>query len=340
MATEVLIFGAGAVGAFYGSRLATAKGAKVSAVCRSNYNAVRTNGFSVTSPKYGTYIWRPSQVFPNPLEARKSGIAWDYIVVSTKALPDVSDDSQLLEGLVGSSTAVVLVQNGLGVEEPYRKRFPYASILSGVTVVSAEQPRSGEIKHSRWTRISVGPYLPNSATNSSSNEKETAISRNLTFVNLLVAGGIPDALAYSHEKLQLVRWHKIAINAAFNPSSVLCGGPSNAVMANDPLFHEYLKSVMDEVLETGPKVIGQLFPPDFASSELLLRSTQRDPTGGRPSMWADWEQGKTLELEVILGNPIRLAREKGLDMPRLQSLYALARMAQRMRHEDSSKSKI
>lgn len=46
-----------------------------------------------------------------------------------------------------------------------------------------------------------------------------------------------------------------------------------------------------------------------------------------------------MELEVILGNPIRLAKAKGADMPRLQSMYALLKMAQTRRDENKSKSK-
>ena len=45
-------------------------------------------------------------------------------------------------------------------------------------------------------------------------------------------------------------------------------------------------------------------------------------------MLLDWEEGKTMELEVILGNPIRIAREQGYEMPRMQSLYALLKMTQ------------
>ena len=56
-------------------------------------------------------------------------------------------------------------------------------------------------------------------------------------------------------------------------------------------------------------------------------------------MAIDWEQGKRMELEVILGNPIRIARAKGIEMPRLQSLYALLRMAQENR-EQEKKSKL
>lgn len=334
--TEVLIFGAGAVGAFYGSRIAHA-GARVSCVCRSNYAAVKAKGFSVSSPQYGDYTWAPARTFANSVEARTCGIRWDYIVVSTKALPDVSDDSQQLEGLVSDGTAIVLIQNGLGVEEPYKKRFPNASILSAVTIISAAQPENSHIKHNRWTRINVGPYLPE---NSDPHMHEYSTSQNKAFVRLLTDGGVKDASAYSHAKLQLVRWHKIAINASMNPSSVLSDGSSNAAMALDSEMQLHLRGVMQEVLETAPKVLGAPFPPEFASAETIIKSTQKNVSGSRPSMWADWKSGKTMELEVILGNPIRIARQAGYEMPRMQTLYALLKMAQHNRNEARRVSKL
>lgn len=334
--TEVLIFGAGAVGAFYGSRIAQATGTHVSCVCRSNYKAVKTNGFSVKSPQYGSYNWTPTRTFANPDEARKSNVKWQYVVVSTKALPDVSDDSEALEGLVTEGTSIVLIQNGLGVEEPYKKRFPHATVLSAVTIVSAAQPSHGHIDHNRWTRINVGPFLPPRDTSEASTKSATA--KNDAFVKLLTDGGIKDASAYSHAKLQLVRWHKIAINASMNPSSVLSGGSSNNAMALDDELYLHLKGVMDEVLTTAPKILNTPFPPEFATSEAILKSTRKNTSGSRPSMWSDWEGGKKMELEVILGNPIRIAREAGYEMPRMQTLYALLKMAQTNRDKATKSS--
>lgn len=342
MPLEVLFFGAGAIGAFYASRTALNPETNVSVVCRSNYAAVKANGFQVTSPQYGDYIWAPTRTFNSPESAVKSGVKWDYVVISTKALPNVSDDSKLVEGLITPDTAVVLIQNGLGVEEPYAQRFPRSSILSAVTIASAAQPSNGHIKHNRWTRINVGPYF--SASNPLQTVKERATAQNQTFVNLLLTGGIKDAIADTHEKLQLVRWHKIAINASMNPSAVLCGGSTNEAMANDPELHSHLKGVMDEVLATAQKVVGTPFPAGFASAEAILRSTQRNKSGSKPSMLLDWEAGKQMELEVILGNPIRLARGKGYDMPRMQSLYALLKMKEGNREarkeKESKESKL
>jgi 2-dehydropantoate 2-reductase len=340
MTIRILIVGAGAVGAFYASRLAQVPDVQVSVICRSNYKAVAASGFSVSSPKYGDYTFTPTRTFANPKEAVAADITWDYIVVSTKALPDVSDDSEILSGLVKDGhTAIVLIQNGLGVEEPYLKRFPNATILSAVTIVSAAQTSPGVIKHNRWTRINIGPYLPGTTDSIGSNEaQKTAINLNKMFVILLQKGGINDAEEYSHAKLQMVRWHKIAINASMNPSAVLSNGTTNNAMSTDPELYIHLKGVMDEVLSTAPKVLGTPLPKEFATPEAILKSTRKNTSGSKPSMLLDWEQGKKMELEVILGNPIRIAREKGLEMPRLQSLYALLRKAQENRDNPPNKS--
>jgi 2-dehydropantoate 2-reductase len=326
MPTEVLIVGAGAIGAFYGARISLAPCCRVSALCRSNYGAVKANGFSVTSSQFEPQAFKPAQIFANADEARQSKTLWDYLLVSTKALPDVSDDSSLLDGLVAPMTAIVLVQNGLGVEEPYAKRFPHATILSAVTIASVAQPSAGHITHNRWTRISIGPFLTDPDTNSG-----TAAGKSTEFVRLLRKGGIKDAEDYDHTGLQFVRWHKIAINAAMNPTAVLSGGTPNAIMANDPDLATFLLGVMNEVLQTAPKVLGKPLPKNLATAEQILKSTRKNDSGSKPSMLLDWEQGKPMELEVILGNPVRIAREKGLEMPRLQALYALLRKAQENR---------
>lgn len=341
----ILIVGAGAVGAFYASRLSLAPTTTVSCICRSNYPAVSSSGFKITSPKYGSSIFIPAHTFSNPAAAIASGIHWDYIVVSTKALPDLSDDSEILEGLVGKGSSIVLIQNGLGVEEPYTKRFggryKGVSVLSAVTVVSAAQNKPGEITHNRWTRISIGPYLPGTTDSSpQTTAGDVAIEKNREFVGLLKAGGVADAEEYSHAKLQMVRWHKIAINASMNPSAVLTNGSTNNAMVMDEELYRHLKGVMEEVLATAPIVLGMPLPEGLATPEQILRSTAKNTSGSKPSMLLDWESGRKMELEVILGNPIRIAREKGLEMPRLQSLYALLRMAQANRDAKAKTSKI
>lgn len=326
MPIRILLVGAGAIGAFYASRLATVPNVLVSALCRSNYKAVKANGFRISSPYYGDYVLRPEHAFGSPDEARslkrEGSLRWDYLLVATKALPDVSDDSALLESLVDDQSSIVLIQNGIGIEEAYRRRFPRETILSGVTIASCAQPEPGLIKHNRWTKTDVGPYLPE---NSSSTQ---AVQQTEQFVDLLKQSGIQDAKSWSHEDLQFIRWHKIAINATMNPSAVLSGGAGNRELALDPELAEHAKGVMNEVLAVAPVVLGKPLPDWLATPEQVLESVSKNMSGSRPSMWQDWEEGRRMELEVILGNPVRMARSRGLQMPRVQSMFALLRKAQ------------
>lgn len=332
MPTRILIVGTGAIGAFFGSRLATVPQVLVSALCRSNYDAVKTNGLRITSPKFGNYTFKPEYTFRSPQEARKTtrerNLKWDYLLVATKVLPEVEDSSGMLEGLVGEETSIVLVQNGVGIEEPYSKRFPRASVLSGVTIASVVQDSPGVVTHNRWTRLSVGPYL------SGGDDGGTATQRMKKFADLLTAGGIQDVEQYDHAGLQFVRWHKIAINAAMNPSSVLSGGCGNQALAMDPDLAVHIRGVMEEVLNAATVILSRDVPwkeLKLASPDQIIESVKRNDTGSRPSMWHDWINGRKMELEAILGNPIRMARQKGLEMPRVQSMYALLKMAQERR---------
>ncbi|CAD6893307.1 unnamed protein product [Tilletia laevis] len=344
--THVLIVGAGAVGCFYGSRLhEPSRGVHVSLVCRSNYKAIAAGGVQMQTRNFGNYTFTPHRVFSSidhaaastdvSSSSSSSSFRWDYIVVTTKALPDIVDDAAQIKPLVANGhSAIVLIQNGVGIERPHRVAYPNNPIISAVTVISAEQIAQGVIRQNRWMRIHLGAFFsdgPNSARPSSELEtaSQDAVQR---LVEMLKTGGVSDASSHSSAELQLIRWHKLTINSAFNPSSVLSGGSTNSAMSLDPELRLHIRGIMLEIWETAPKILGQPFDSHLAMPDKILTSTERN-TSGRPSMLVDWENGRPMELEVILGNPIRIAREHGIEMPRMQSLYALLKMAQRRRNE-------
>ncbi|KAF4122709.1 Ketopantoate reductase [Geosmithia morbida] len=326
-------------------------GLHVSLVARSNYKAIEQSGVQLQTRDFGDYTFRPEVAFPS-IEAAaaaadgdgESPRNWDYVFVTTKALPDISDDSAMIAPLVGPRTCIVLIQNGVGVEDPFRRRFPDTSIVSGVTIVSAEQTSPGVVRQNRWTRISIGPYahgllagqaqLPEGQDTSD----EVIRSRSAKCTDDLARwwadlGGIRDVEPHDEIGLQTVRWHKLCINAAMNPSAVLSGGRGNADMVTDLELRRHLEAVMWEIWDAAPRVLGRPLPDNVATPDKILRSTEKN-TGARPSMLLDWEARKPMELEVILGNPVRIARAKGVEMPRLQSLYALLRSAQEARKRE------
>lgn len=130
MTPSILVVGAGAVGAFYASRF-DRQSAHVALVCRSNYDAVKRDGFSMKTHSFGDYTFSPDAVYASVDEARDQ--PWDYVVVATKALNLTTDAASFIAPVVSERTTIVLIQNGLDVEAPYRERFPDAPIVSAIT---------------------------------------------------------------------------------------------------------------------------------------------------------------------------------------------------------------
>ncbi|SPN99027.1 uncharacterized protein DNG_02066 [Cephalotrichum gorgonifer] len=340
---HVLFIGAGAVGCFYASRIHHPEhGIHASLVARSNYAAIEKAGVSMETHSFGNYLFKPASVFPSPdhaaAAAKKDGHGWDYVVVTTKALPDRGDGSALISPVVGPATVIVIIQNGVGVEAPYRTRFPPNPIVSAVTVISAEQTGPGVVRQNRWTRISVGPYTDGRGSGDADVGRAGAAAIEELGRWWGELGGIRDVDPHDEVDLQLVRWHKLCINSAMNPSAVLSGGRGNADMVSDPELREHLRGVMDEIRDAMPRVLGRPFPESLATPERIIKSTERN-TGGRPSMLLDWEAGRPMEIEVILGNPVRIARERGVSLPRMQSLYALLKSAQGVRDRERAEAK-
>lgn len=333
--TNIIFVGAGAVGCFYASQLHhPTQNLHVSLIARSNFNAINTSGVALKTHSFGDYTFHPTAAYPSVQAA--AGTKWDYIFVTTKALPDVSDDAAMIAPLVGEGSCIVLIQNGVGVEEPFRKRFPKTPIVSAVTIVSAEQTSPGVIRQNRWTRISIGPYTNGLGTGDQDVLRQGVVCTENLNKWFTQHGGIKDVDPHDEIGLQTVRWHKLTINAAMNPSSILSGSRPNASMALDPELRRHLSGIMQEIWDAVPKILGRPFPESMARPERILKSTERN-VGAKPSMLLDWEAGRPLEVEVILGNPVRIARERGVEMPRLQTLYALIRSMQEMRKGDKGK---
>lgn len=94
---------------------------------------MKKEGIQVISPSLGDVSFRPVQAFSSLSEAASSNQSWDYVLVTTKVLPEMGDPSELLEGIADEKSSIVLVQNGLGIEQPYHQRFPRSPIISVTT---------------------------------------------------------------------------------------------------------------------------------------------------------------------------------------------------------------
>ena len=108
-------------------------GANISAVTRSNYEEVHRHGFRIESSLFG-HDTVTFQKLSSSTEA--SFNHHSYVIITTKALPYLNTTLiASLEGYIAEGeegTTIVLIQNGVGVEDKIRERYPKNVILSCV----------------------------------------------------------------------------------------------------------------------------------------------------------------------------------------------------------------
>lgn len=325
---RILLVGAGAVGTFYASKLQTDT-TTVGVVARSNYAAIAAHGVEMRTHSFGTYTFVPSAVFASVADA---GADWDVVIVATKATDNAAVAESLAPAL-GGRAALVVVQNGIAIEDAFQARFPSTPIVSAVAIVSGEMAAPAVMQQYRWTRLHLGPYVnaagePRSADDASRAEAGARVADALA--RIFAATGLTDALVHDARELQFVRWHKVMINAMMNPAGVLGGCATSDEMLGDDALRTLIHDGMYEIKAAAERVLGGAMPASFAEPAAVIASIARN-RGGRSSMVQDWQAGRTLELDAILRNPIEVAARHGVALPRVQTMYALLHCAQNKR---------
>ncbi len=304
MANSVLILGAGAIGAFYGGVLARA-GCEVSVVARSDHDVVARDGYRIEST-IGDLSFKPRKV----LRAAEPG--FDIVFVALKLTRGI-DRVSMIRPALGPKTVIVLVVNGIDVEQEIADAFPQNELLSGVAYAGASREGPGYIRHhSQYTRLILGRYPAGTS------ETAGQISE------LLKQGGSSCQVT---EDIAGARWMKCAWNTVFNPISAIGGGLGSKDMLATEESVAFAHAAISEVCAIA-KAAGHPLPDDTADKQIA--GTQR-MANHVSSMGQDWLAGRPMETEALLGNAVRIARRLGVAAPRLESLYALLLMAESRR---------
>jgi 2-dehydropantoate 2-reductase len=299
---NVLIVGAGAVGALFGSALAR-QGAQVSVVCRSDYDAVSRDGYDIHSSVFGDHRFRPAHVYRNVADCREPP---DYLLLTSKVLENV-DRAALIRPAVGPRTVIVLIQNGVDIEPPIAAAFPDNELLSSLAFVAVGRGAPGQVNHLSLGSLIMGRY-PSGVTPAAQ-----------ALAAAFEAGKVPCKLT---ENVIGARWQKAVWNAVFNPISILGGVLDTNAMLRTDAEVAFARSAMQEVCDVA-QAAGHPQSPNLI--EQMLATTRAMPAY-KSSMALDYENGRPMEVEAILGNTVRAARKVGVATPNLDAIYALAKM--------------
>lgn len=301
-AAKILIIGAGAIGAFYGAVLARA-GCEVSVITRSDHDAVTARGYRINST-LGDLSFRPAQTLRAPAEYVGEA---DYLLVTLKLVRGVNRVA-LIRPALAQRSVIVLVQNGINIEDEVTRAFPDHELLTGVAYAAVCRVGAGQVEHeSPYSRLVLGRYPRGVGA---------AAER---FAALFEQGGGSVQLS---EDIVSARWQKAAWNAVFNPLSALGGGLGTRDILGTETSTRFVKDAIAEVCAIA-RAAGHPLPEDTLERQI---SGTRHMPNYVSSMGQDLIARRPLETEAILGNVIRAARCLGVAAPRLEALYALLLM--------------
>lgn len=294
MGGRIAIIGAGAVGCYYGGRLAE-HGQDVHFLMRSDYETVNRDGLSITSPL------GDAQLKVQAHRRTKDIGPCDLVIIALKATSNTAL-LELIPPLLHEETLLLTLQNGLGNEDFLATHFGAQRVLGGLCFVCINRTAPGQIHHIAQGRINLGEH------------GRAPQVRTEALAEMLRQSQIDCQVEKS---LLAARWKKLVWNIPFNGLSIAAGGKDTAAILADPELEKRVRELMTEIITTARELGHSI---RFELIHDMIEQT-RTMTQYRPSSLIDFEEGREVEIEPIWGEPLRQAEAAGLSMPRLSELY-------------------
>ena len=289
------VIGMGAIGGYYGGRLANA-GLEVNFLSHSDYAYVVEHGLRVDSCD-GDFYLPHINAYHTPADMPKT----DVVVVGLKTvnnhlLPE------LLSPIIKEDTVVVLIQNGIGLEADLQAVFPKLHIVAGLAFICSSKTKPGHVNHQCYGFINLGNY-------SCPQER---------FDQLL--GDFRQAGIQAAEvPYEEARWKKAVWNMPFNGMTVALDTSTDKLLAN-PATRQLIYDQMMEVIGAANALGIDTITSDFAD-QMIQMTDEMVPYS--PSMKLDYDFHRPMEIYYLYSRPIEEARKVGFDMPKLAMLEAL-----------------
>jgi 2-dehydropantoate 2-reductase len=301
---KVAIMGAGGLGGYFGAYLAQA-GHDVAFIARgAHLSAMRQNGLRVISELGDTYL-------TDPVATDDPGIVGyvDYVILAVK-LWDTETALEAATPMIGQSTAVVSLQNGVEKDEILGRIVGPDRVIGGVSYLAVKIARPGVIEQTgRVARAIVGEL------NGARTERLSSLAQ------MLASAGIDTAVS---DDIVRATWEKFVFLVGVAGITSLLRTDIGRVRENADA-RSLLGDTMLEAVRVG-LALGVNLPPEFAQAQLRYCDTL--PAGMRASMAVDLQRGRRLELPWLNGAIVRLAGEHHVDAPvngviaRALSIYA------------------
>ena len=289
------IIGTGAIGGFFGGRLARA-GRTVRFLLHSDYEYVKQHGLRVDSCD-GDFVLPEVEAYGRAEDMPES----DVVLVGLKSVKNHDVLPRLLRPLLHEQTTVVLIQNGIGLEEDLQRIFPQLHIVAGLAFICCAKTGPGHICHQDYGSLNLGNF-------SCPEARFQALLADLQAAGL-TAAEVPYLEA---------RWKKAVWNMPFNGMTVALN-TSTAQLLQTPATRALIYDQMMEVIGAARALGVEALTSEFADKMMAMTDKM---TPYSPSMKLDFDNGRPMEIEYLYTRPIAEARKAGFEMPKLAMLEA------------------
>ena len=229
------VIGTGAIGGYYGARLAQS-GQELHFLLRSDYEYVRQHGLQIDSCDGSFHLDAP-HVYNVTADIPQC----DVVLVCLKSINN-NKLRDLLPPLQGPQTLVVLIQNGIGVEQDVEQMFPGIQLAAGLAFICSAKTEPGRVNHQCYGQINLGNY---------SCRDEALMQQVASDFN---AAGVKAGLVEYHE----ARWKKAVWNMPFNGMTVALKTQTNLLLQNPStrqLIYEQMMEVIGAAQHLGVKIL-------------------------------------------------------------------------------------
>ena len=300
---RIAAMAAGAVGGYFGARLAAA-GHDVFFIARGAHReAMEKNGLKIESVHGDLHLPKPN-VTDDP-----AAVGPVDVVLFAVKLWDTEKAAEQAKPLIGPDTRVITLQNGVDSYERIAPIIGAEHTIPGVTYVVTVIERPGVIKQaSQFQSITCGTI----------DGRPDAYLQ--AFVDAAKAAKIPITLS---DNIERDRWHKFIFLSATSGATAVTRATMGPILA-DPDTRTLFRNIMRETLAVG-QAKGVALDDGFVDERMAF-ADKNVPASMKASMANDLDRGNRLELDWLAGEVCRLGRELKVPTPVNDTIYAALKL--------------
>jgi len=299
---RIAAMAAGAVGGYFGARMAAAGHDVAFIARRAHLDAIRNNGLVIKSV-HGDLHLKDVNATDDP---GKVGPV-DVVLFAVK-LWDTEKAAELARPLVGPNTRIITLQNGVDSYERVSPILGADKTVAGTAYIATVIAEPGVISHtSKFAIMRVGRI------DGRPDDKLNAFAAAAKAANIDITV-MPD--------MNSERWQKFIFLSSMAGANCVTRLPIGQILA-DPDTRAFYRRLMEECYAVG-KASGAKLPPDYVNDRMTF--SDNAPPGMKASMLHDLEAGNRLELDWLTGKVVSLGKQLGVPTPMSEAVYAAIKL--------------